>query len=223
MISHHITIVKKDDVVPIPELMKHPLVVKIIEIPFDYILFEFYHDLIIQRWSLDPRIKNAASLDNELKAEYDRVIKEKMQLLQPLYDKEDAESENPRFITGFGFHINNIFYDFNSIKKTVPVDFRLMIDNVKTNALNMQIETFLKTSEESRKEKYFSVLSTWHEWGIELGNIKAFSHLESCSNKSVITEIEFIKEIEDTIAGLIIMLTDTKRKTNIEYLNIILK
>lgn len=200
MMNKPATIAKRSDFIRIEELENHPKVTRILPMPYDYLLVDFWDDWFRQifnpkiKYHQDPLLREKAA---ELRLESDALIK-------PLMDR----STDMNFVSGMGWQINGKAYDFRMLRKERIIDVKLF-SNVPSAAV-FEVGLVFSKSDEKKTKNLSKVVDDWRTWALDKSLLREASLAE---NDRVI--VEPLEGIEDALAALIVMLRDTRGKTGI--------
>ena len=199
-----ISIVQKSNLTDYESLRKHKKIVRLIEIPYNYVFFEFWDDAFLdiynkeKKYYADPVLKEKAI---ELRDEENALIK-------PLYDK--ATSDN--FVTSLGFWLNRCAYEMPILRKERFIE--TMYGKVDPIGQDCTFEAIFKELNEKNKIAFEKVINDWKQWASGLSLWKS-CQLISYDEKMAIMGIHFNEKFEDALAALIIMLNHTRLKTGV--------
>jgi hypothetical protein len=206
--KHPITIARKKDLTDYESLCRHPKIIKFINLPHDYVLFEFWDPLFEEIFGKNVNdISHNIYTDPELKRKAILLSDEERSFIEPLYRRETLLNG----VSAFGFTINNNYYLFNVLRSERLIKLGDYFDNkilepeclIKINFKNLDI----------KKQKAFEkVIIDWHEWTDSL-NIKTNPGNITYSEKVALFTATFKEGFEDAYATLIIMFNETKLKT----------
>lgn len=112
------------------------------------------------------------------------------------------------------FEFNDISYCYDTFRqyKYIGVDSYNVLESPK---VTIKV-TFIRPLKNSHKI-YEKVINEWYEWGKNFDNIKSISSIELKENNAIF-QVNIPKELEDTLACLVMMLEDTRKKTKIDEL-----
>ncbi|BCL38133.1 hypothetical protein [Nostoc sp. MS1] len=218
LIDHVLTIAKKNYFTELSSLNAHPNVRYVLELPYDYILFEFYDELYKVIYNTDTEINYEVARNPEMNQKVRQLGQEKESLLQPLYSHPSAYDR-------FGYRHSCIVY-FLRIKKREywvmepgkpkPIDIDII--GLMTNFSN-QVECSVKFKQNLEKNvnAYKKVLNDWRTWADKNMKINALSEIVF-QEDTVKINITFENDFEDFLVVLIVMLYETRKKTSINLI-----
>ncbi len=214
MIKHQVVIAKKNDIADMDELKSHPNVLKLIEIPYDYVLFELYNELIHIQYDPDPKIRYQIATDYKMNRKMRKFVAEKEKLLKPLFSQE-IQGLKPLY--GLIFHINEVSYIYQCAKRYKFVN--LFETSKIINTTKLEIEVEFRSLLKSKMKAYEKAMDEWTAWGKNAGNIESTNSIdffETSEDYIGKNTVIFSKNIEDSLAAFIMIIHETKGKTGIK-------
>jgi hypothetical protein len=221
-IKHTLTIAKKCYFADIEALPLHPKVRYVLEIPYDYILFEFYDDIFEILYSPVAEIRHQGTTNLSIKKREIEIFKDKNSLLEPLYshpkafDRYGIRSSCTRYVLMIGKRL----YDVDEPGTNRPVGLGLtgitaIIEASVIRPANLKVD-FKKISKSTHKS-FEATIDEWYAWAsshVKVAEISSIQYQDEIANINIL----FNEDFEDYVVGLIVMLYETRKKTSISYM-----
>ncbi|MFM7886140.1 MAG: hypothetical protein ACKPCM_05505 [Pseudanabaena sp.] len=221
IIDHVLTIAKKKYFTDLVSLSEHPKVRYVLELPYDYILFEFYDELFDVIYNDDPKINHEVALNPELNEKVRQLGKEQENLLQPLYSEPSAYDQFSyrRSCLIYFLRIKRREYQVRELGKSEPI--AVNIKSLITNFSNqIEFEVRFKVNSKSHLKAYAKVLQDWHSWAKKYDQITSLTEIDYRDNLAKVS-IVFKEDFEDFLVALIVMLYETRKKTSVDSIFVV--
>ncbi|MCL1475927.1 hypothetical protein [Argonema antarcticum] len=210
-------IVKNFYLADLQTLQEHSNVKHILEMPYNYVFFEFYDPIFELLYNEDIEIQNKAGKDPELQSKAKQLFGELDRFLQPLYSHP---ASHDRFGYRFGcialdFIINKKIYTLKEPGNPKAIE---IVETGFTNSTSVQLKVKFKNKANKNQLRYEQVIIDWHEWAKKHFEFDVLGKIEYQNKLSTIT-IYFPSNFENFMAAIIVMLNDTRKETSIYWLS----
>jgi len=189
------TLARRSDLADYEGLRRHPKVGRVLDLPYDYVMFDFWDDAFTQifdktkAYHADPILRAKAT---ELRAEEEALVK-------PLYDR----AADTNFVTSWGFTLNQRSYEMPLLRKERFIETQYF--KVEAIPMKCEINAVFKGLTEQRRDAFEQVIENWKKWDAEsLGKVVTVSPVEYTGDSGAI-HVHFAHEFEDSLAAFIVM------------------
>lgn len=210
-------ILKKFYLVEMQTLQEHPNIKQILELPYDYIFFEFYDPIFELLFNENLEIKHKAGKDPELQEKEKQLFGDLDRFLQPLYS-HPASHDRYGYRKGCiarQFVINKKIYTLREPGNPKSIE---IVETGFANSTFVQFKVRFRNKTNKNKLRYEQVINDWHEWAKKHFQVDVLDGIEYQDLLSKVT-INFPNDFETFMAALIVMLNDTRKETSINWLS----
>lgn len=213
-VNYYLHIAKKKYFRDWQSLSLNPKIKYVLEMPYDYLLFDYYDEIFEIQYSQDKNVRDLTCSNPQLGERAILVDKEQKEILQPLYSHpkaRDIYGYRSCIALSISTKVKNYFV--NEPGNPQSIDLSAWEISFSTNKIKML--AVLKSQKDSNLKSFEKTIENWYEWAMQHDVLDCMSETSYEGNSLELEIIFKDRNFIDFLAALATMGYETHRKTSL--------